>query len=200
MINVVYGWSCLLEISSDLRVKMGIVRHYITLALFTAGLLFGLQAPNFIDQYKNRIDVHLDEAKNMLAEYMQAADSIHTGNGNGVATQGMTNPGASTEIDYQGLRHTHGRLQRLEIERGALQSPLIGKIIHLLFYADDAVLEEMIQNYRPSISLTADAILSGLMSGFVLCCIFEVILSASLMILRRMREYRARQIEKKLTE
>lgn len=179
---------------------MGVVHHYATLVLFAAGLLFGLQAPNFIDQYEDRIDAQLDNAKNFLAEYVLAADSIHTGDGDDVAAQVGTKPGNFIEMDYQALKDAHGELQRFEIEKGALNAPFMAKAIHILFYADDTILEETIQNYKASIPLTGDAILSGLVGGLALCCIFEVVLSSGLMILKRMREYRASQIDKKLSE
>jgi len=58
---------------------MTIVRDYLRLILFAAGLLTGVQVPAFVDQYQKRLDAHMLEAKQSLSGFQQTADRYFAG-------------------------------------------------------------------------------------------------------------------------
>lgn len=176
---------------------MSIFRHYLTLVLFAAGLLLGLQAPNFVDQYETKIDEHLADSRAQLVGYFRTADHFGEGDIQGSMPQ-QTRSGNETEIsDRQSIRKRYERLQRLELEKDALRSPLVGKVLHIILFAESVVLGETIREYSASVPLTAPAIFSGLLGGLVVCIIFELVYGAAMMVLKRLQERKAMRGEQK---
>ena len=59
---------------------MKTIHHMILIMLFGTGLLFGLQIPNFVDQYQKRIDAHYLEANESFKGFQDIANRFHNGN------------------------------------------------------------------------------------------------------------------------
>lgn len=179
---------------------MGIFRHYLTLVLFAAGLLFGVQAPNFVDQYEKRIDAHLIEAKAQLAGYFKIADKLYNGDLNGLIQKHARSDTEAFRAENQILIANYDRLQRFELAHGALNSPLVGKVIHVLFFPEKDVLKETIHNYTAAFPMTTDAILCGLAGAVILCVFFELIYGFAVWIAGRLKESKAQRINEKLSQ
>lgn len=153
---------------------MGIFRHYLTLALFAAGLLFGVQAPNFVDQYEKRIDAHLIEAREQLAGFIDIADRIYDGDIQKLIARHADSGEETFRAEQQVLTDNFERLQRFEAAQNALNAHLAGKMIHILFSPERGTLKETIQNYTAAFPLTTAAILSGLVGALFVCLVFEM--------------------------
>ena len=55
------------------------LRAYLRLVLFALGLLIGVQAPGFVDQYSKRVSAHYIEAKKNFAGFQHTADAYFGG-------------------------------------------------------------------------------------------------------------------------
>lgn len=157
---------------------MGIFRHYLTMALFSFGLLFGVQAPNFVDQYEKRIDAHLIEARVQLAGFSNIAVRIYDGDINKLIERHADSDDEAFKAERQILKENYDRLERFEAARDALNTPLASKVMHILFFPEKDALKETIQNYTTAFPLTTDAVLCGLAGALCLCIIFELVVGA----------------------
>ena len=55
--------------------------HYIFLVvLCVSAFMFGVQIPNFVDQYEKRIDAHYIEVNENFKGFQEIADRFHNGN------------------------------------------------------------------------------------------------------------------------
>jgi hypothetical protein len=154
---------------------MGIFRHYLTMALFAAGLLFGVQAPNFVDQYEKRIDAHLIEARAQLAGFLEIAEKLYDGDVQKLIAQHADSADTTFNAEHQVLTDNFQRLQRFEAAKGALKTQFAGKVVHILFSPERDSLKETAQNYTAAFPLTTSAIICGLVGALFVCLVFELI-------------------------
>jgi hypothetical protein len=52
-----------------------VLRAYLRLVLFALGLLIGVQAPGFVDQYSKRVSAHYIEVTKNFAGFQRTAES-----------------------------------------------------------------------------------------------------------------------------
>lgn len=177
---------------------MGIFRHYLTLALFAAGLLFSVQAPNFVDQYEKRIDAHLIEARTQLAGFVDIADRLYDGDIQKLLAQHAGSGDEAFRAEQQVLTDNFERLQRFELAKDALNAPLAGKVFHILFSPERDALRETVRNYTAAFPLTPDAILSGLVGALFVCLVFELIVYFIASMFRGLVRFRDRRHTRKI--
>ncbi|MBW2674963.1 MAG: DUF2937 family protein, partial [Deltaproteobacteria bacterium] len=58
---------------------MRVLYRYFLILIACAALLFGIQIPNFVDQYEKRLDAHFIEVENNLRGYQEIADRYYDG-------------------------------------------------------------------------------------------------------------------------
>ena len=61
---------------------MRLLKDYTVRLVFAAGILFGVQIPNFIDQYTHKISAHQLEATKNFSGFQATADKFHGGDVN----------------------------------------------------------------------------------------------------------------------
>jgi len=159
----------------DLGEVMGIFRHYLTMGLFAAGLLFGVQAPNFVDQYEKRIDAHLIEARVQLGGFIDIAERLYGGDMQKLIDRHAASEDGTFNSEHQVLTDNFERLQRFEAVKEALKAPFAGKVIQVIFFPERDTLKETARNYTAAFPLTGAAILSGLVGALFVCLVFELI-------------------------
>ncbi len=154
---------------------MKLINDYLRLIIFAAGILVGVQVPNFIDQYAKRISAHYIEAKTNFSGYQQTADKHFNGDISALLNHYGSNPDAVFKDDAKNIQEIYKRRQAFETESKALEASLFKKIFHVVFRADAAVLKETIAEFSYTVPLNHEAILCGLLLGLVLAIIFEFI-------------------------
>lgn len=155
---------------------MGIFRHYLTMALFAAGLLFGVQGPNFVDQYEKRIDAHLIEARSQLGGFLDIADRMYGGDIQKLIAQHAESGDEAFRAEQGVLTDNFERLQRFEVAKDTLDAPFAWKVIYTLFFPERETFRETVQNYTAAFPLTTVAILCGLAGALFVCIVFELVL------------------------
>lgn len=153
---------------------MGIFRQYLTMALFAAGLLFGVQAPNFWDQYEKRIDAHLIEARAHLAGFIDIAEKMYDGDVGQLIAKHAGSTDEAFSAEEQVLAENFERLERYETAKEALEANVASKVSHILFFPEREALGETVKNYTAAFPLTAAAIISGICVALSLCLFFEL--------------------------
>lgn len=153
---------------------MKLMKDYLRLIIFSAGILIGVQIPNFVDQYAKRISAHYHEAKVNFSGYQQTADKHFGGNVEALLNHYGATPDAVFKDDAANIRKIYQRQQGFKSELRALNVSLFRRIFHMIFYADEEVLKETIREFSYTVPLNHEAILCGLLSGLSLSVFFEL--------------------------
>jgi Protein of unknown function (DUF2937) len=171
------------------------LRGYLRLVVFALGLLVGVQAPGFVDQYAKRVSAHYLEAQHGFAGFQQAANQYFNGDVNALVAHHL----ASSDAVFKGEAKTIGdlfaRIRALSAELAALSGPSIARLVHIIVKPDQDILQETAAAYSYAVPLSPDAIAYGVITGLLLALAVELIL-AGLYGLMRNQWYRAVRVRK----
>jgi hypothetical protein len=156
---------------------MKLVKEYTIRLVFAAGILFGVQVPNFIDQYTQRISAHHLEATENFSGFQAIADKFHGGSVEALIEghEGSNDPVFRSEA--KPIKEIYSRIQAFSSELNALDTDLFNKIIHVAFKSDSAVFKEAISEYSATVPLSTDAIICGLGLGLGSALVFDIFFS-----------------------
>jgi len=153
--------------------------HYtLLLILFAAGLLFGVQIPNFVDQYQKRIDTHYLEASENFKGFQDIANRFHNGNIEELIKKHEASGDNTFNAEAEPLKKIFARKIRFEREHNALQTSLFGKVKHVAMAGDRETIEETYRAYSPGLPLDTTSIVWGLSISLVLITVFELLMFA----------------------
>lgn len=155
---------------------MGLIRHYLSLILFAAGLLAGVQLPNFVDQYEKRVDAHYREASADLSGFQRIAELYHHGSVEGLIRQHEASSDPSFHSEAAPIRRLYQRKMRYASELRALNTGFVRKVAHVLLGGDPALLRETYAHYSADLPLNVTAMLCGVAVAAAVCALFELIL------------------------
>jgi hypothetical protein len=137
------------------------------LALGLLGGALAAQAPEFAQQYAQRLGGAVDELRRQIA--VLEADAKATGNTrDGAVDRLRTNPDALVARRGEAARTDIERLARLSAQQQALASATspLGRAVQVLRDPDMGVAEATYRAYSPAVPTTADGLTAGLL-GFL---------------------------------
>jgi hypothetical protein len=154
------------------------LRGYLRLVVFALGLLVGVQAPGFVDQYAKRVSAHYLEAQRSFAGFQQAADQYFNGDVSALVAHHLQ----SSDVVFRGEAKTIGelfaRIRSLAAEMAALGGSSLARLIHIIVNPDRGILQETIGAYSYTVPLSPEAISYGVTTGLLLALAVELILAA----------------------
>ena len=160
------------------------LRGYLRLVVFSVGLLVGVQAPGFVDQYVKRVSAHYSEAQHNFVGFQQAADQYFNGDVNALVAHHL----ASTDAVFKGEAKTIGdlfaRIRALSAELAALNGPSIARLVHIIVNPNRDIFQETVAAYSYTVPLSPDAIAYGVITGLVLSLAVELILAGMFGLMR----------------
>lgn len=159
---------------------MSRVQHYLSLVVFTAGFILGVQIPNFIDQYNKRVDAHLIEATNLFSGYQALANDQQGGDINALILKHETSSDATFRAEAALIRGLQSNIERYQEEAAALVSGIWPGLIHIALKGSAALRQETINSYSANLPLNLDA----MTCGFILALTFSVLLELIILLLR----------------
>ena len=158
---------------------MRLLKEYTIRLVFTAGILFGVQVPNFIDQYTQKISAHYLEAAENFNGFQTTADKYHGGSVKALIERHETSNDPVFKAEAEPIKEIHSRIQGFSAELKSLHTHLLGKIFHVAFKADRSVLKETASEYSATGPLNTDAVICGLGLGIIsalICDLFFFVL------------------------
>ncbi|HEX7381018.1 MAG TPA: DUF2937 family protein [Nevskiaceae bacterium] len=151
--------------------------RYLMLAAFGAALLVGIQVPNFVDQYANRVDARLRQVQQDLAGFEQIAQRYFNGSFDALIASHATNPDPRIRAEIAPLRQMVESEHRLSADKAALAGPLYRRLWHVAVSGDRTLLKETWDRYAPVFLLDRGALLVGVIFAFGVCLILELLLA-----------------------
>lgn len=153
------------------------IHRYLLIALFGAGLLFGIQAPNFAGQYARRIDAHYLEVVENLKAFQEIADRFHGGDLQALIRHHQNSEDSTFKAEAAAIERMADRKARFGEERAALAGKeLPQRMGHILFLGDREIVQETWAMYSPELRLDKEAVFSGLGTALAACLLLELLL------------------------
>lgn len=149
------------------------LRSYLRLVLFTAGLLFGVQVPGFISDYGKRVEAHLIEAHQGMQGYTDTAQRFFNGDLQALIQHYRNSDDPVFRSDADSIANLVGRVQQLDREWQALQAPWYARAWHVATAADSDIRRETLNGYTWQVLLSPDVIAWGIVSALLLALVIE---------------------------
>lgn len=163
------------------------LRHYLRLVVFTVGLLLGVQAPGFVDQYAKRVSAHYIEVKHNFAGFQQAADQYFNGNVEALVAHHLASPDPVFKGEAKTIGALFARIKLLAAELDAMSGSSISRLIHVAVHPNREILKETSDAYSYTVPLSPDAIFYGVSVGLVIALALELLLVGLLSLIWRQR-------------
>ncbi len=151
------------------------LRAYVRLLCFAAGLLAGVQVPGFVRHYEVVVNAHLAEARRALAPFAGIAARHFGGDLDRLIAHYVRNPDAVIGETGAGVASLAARVVHLEAERSALLGPWYQSVWHVVVRSDRELLRETTAGYDYQVPLQPSAIAWGLGTGLGLALLIESI-------------------------
>jgi Protein of unknown function (DUF2937) len=162
-------------------------RHYLRLVIFTIGLLIGVQAPGFVDQYVKRVSAHYTEAKQNFNGFQQAANQYFNGDVDALVAHHLASTDPVFKAEAKTIADLFARIKALADELDALKGSLLARLTHIIVNPNRDILQETLNAYSYTVPLSPDAILYGVSAGLIVSLVIELILAGLLSLFERRR-------------
>ena len=163
---------------------MRVFYSYLRLMTFIFGVLVGVQVPHFVDQYGKALQSHAIESQQALDEFQQEADRYFNGDIEQLIAyyresddQVFSEGGDSIDAIYQ-------RNQQLQQALSNYQQSLRSAYWQTFVGPQTDIRSEVVTSYTYAIQLTPHAMAVGLILGFLVAVIMELLLRLLLLPLR----------------
>ncbi len=151
------------------------LRSYIRLVLFTAGLLIGVQIPGFISDYSKRVEAHMLEAQQSLRGYNETAQRFFNGDVQALIQHYRSSDDPVFRTDADNINNLLTRNQTLDREWLALQGPWYSRAWHVLTAADTDIRNETWNGYTWQVLLSPEVMGWGLLCALLFSLVIESI-------------------------
>lgn len=162
---------------------MSLIYRLLFLAVAASALLVGVQLPNFVDQYRKRLDAHFIEVQTNLKAFQDIADQFHDGSMEALIAKHEQSTDPTFHAEGEAIRKMYRRFQRFANERDQLQVDLPWQLAFIATRADRELVDETRRNYSFALLLNRQAVISGLVVMAALVLLLEL-LAAFLRLLR----------------
>ena len=151
------------------------IKRYSLRLGFALGLLLGIQLPNFLALYEQRLDAHYIEAEANLQQYQKLADFFFGGDLNALIEKHKNSKVPLFKAEVKVIEHTVERFNLFKSEKPALQGDLLHRLFFLTTKTNSPLFKETQQNYSAKVVLNQDAISVGLIFALLLSFLLELL-------------------------
>ncbi|MEP4890130.1 MAG: DUF2937 family protein [Aliiglaciecola sp.] len=145
---------------------------YLRLFLFASGVLLGVQAPGYMQQYQQRVDAHLIEAKHNLSGFQVTADRYFNGNIYKLIAHYKQSNDPVFKQDAISIGAIYQRVELLQAEHLAMSQHPIQQAWHLFHNANEQLRLEAFHAFNFTVPLSPFAILWGI--GFAVILLLSI--------------------------
>lgn len=147
---------------------MDFIRTNLARVAFALGILLGVQAPNLVTQYAQRVSAHLAEATQNFAGFQAVADRYFGGDVEALILHHEQSTDPVFRAEGEPIRKLWRRVEFLRGEQQAMAGDFVARLAHVAFGADPALRAETLDGYEATVPLTTTAITCGLAAAFLL--------------------------------
>ena len=152
-----------------------ILYRYLMIVVACISLLFGLQIPNFVDQYQKRVDAHLREVTINLQPFQDIAAKYFGGDMNKLIELHRASSEKPFQEEGAAIEKMVARKLRFEADLASLNTSLPLKALHVLFQSDKEILDEAMAQYSYAVPLNQDALVFGACVAIAILLLVELL-------------------------
>ncbi|CAB0150040.1 hypothetical protein PSI9734_00611 [Pseudidiomarina piscicola] len=151
------------------------IYRYFILCLAAAALLLGIQAPNLLAQYQQRLAAQYAEAMVYYRQYQDIAETHYDGSIEALITahQQSDQPAFREEADI--IRNLQVRVKSFEQQQKLLQQPYPAQLWSLTLYHEPELMNGTLEHYSFNVPLNQKAIATGALIALVLVVLFDLL-------------------------
>lgn len=149
------------------------IYRYILIVLACVTVLYGIQVPNFVIQYEQRLDAHYNEVTQNLSGFQRVADEQHGGSLDALINKHRNSQDATFRSEADAIQSLKDRFDFFSSEKNAMQGSLLGKVMHLAGQGQSELIRDTFRQYSFSVPLNSTAIMSGLVAVVTVLLIVE---------------------------
>jgi len=149
--------------------------RYCILIIGCVALLAGVQIPNFLTQYQQRLAAQLTEVETNLAGFQQIADRYFEGSLTALLTHHEQSDDRVFRAEVEPLAQMINRQHTFAAAQGALDTPYPSQLWHLAWHANPELRQATWQNYSVTVPLTQQALLTGIIVMVVFVVFVEIV-------------------------
>ena len=169
------------------RAFIGLSDGFIDRLLCVVGVIVFSQAPEFIQQYLQRLGGHLDEARRQLAQFRDVAAQSGLTLDRLIA---QTSSNTDTAVAKLGgvMTHSVERVAELESAQAAIQNAsLWSKPFVFARHVDPTIAQATWDIYRPAVPTTVEGLIYALLGMFVFLALYHALVRFPLSRASRLR-------------
>lgn len=154
---------------------MHFIKDYIKLALFAGGLLVGVQIPAFVNQYEQRVQAHLVEARQNLSGFEFTAQRYFDGSLEKLILHYQNSQDRVFQQDAISIRNIYERVQLLTREALVFEQSPLNQTWHVIFDPQPELFEETKKAYSYQIQLSPGALIWGISMAILLALVLDTL-------------------------
>ena len=151
------------------------LRSYLRLVLFTAGLLLGVQVPGFISDYSKRVEAHLIEAQQAIKGFNLTAQQFFKGDIQALIQHYRNSEDPVFRQDANNIETLLTRTHVLERQWLGLQGPWYARAWRVATAADPDIRRETYEGYTWQVLLAPEVIAWGIVCALLLALLIETL-------------------------
>lgn len=154
---------------------MSFLYRHLLILIACVALLFGIQIPNFVDQYQKRLDAHFQEVQTNLKGYREIADREFGGSIEELIRKHKESDDLVFRDEAAPIETIYLRYLHFNEQHTALQTPLPQQVLYLLQHVDRELLRETYDSYSYSVPLNSAAVYSGFVVAAAVLLVVELL-------------------------
>lgn len=155
---------------------MSTIFSYLRLILFLGGVLAGVQVPVFVHQYGNTLEAHFKESESGMREFQDNAREYFGGDMEALIAHYQKNGDPVFQEGGKSIRSIYARFIELKKAVADFRESAWNAYAQAIVYPLSDIRKEVLDHYAYAVKLDFGAILFGLVSGFVLAVLGELVL------------------------
>ena len=179
---------------------MSRIHHYLSMLIFTAAVMLGVQIPNFVDQYVKRVDAHAKEVSISFADYLSISKKFGNGSIEDLIKKHENSSDPTFRAEAEPLRKHYLRKKHFDAELAALEGSFWSQAFHIMIDSDREIIVDTWENYSANVPLNTQAAICGLAFGLIASLLLELFWSLFWSLFRRKPKVKKPPIEVKRSE
>lgn len=166
--------------------------RYLLLLIAVTSAFVGVQIPNFLTQYQQRLDAQYSEAMVYYRQYQDIATAHFGGDVQRLIDHHRASSDNAIRDSAEPIQTLVNRVSRFRSQQQGLQTGYLGQLWFLVSQADSELRDSTWRMYSYNVPFTQQALLTGLLFALFVVVVLDAVMSGLARVLRRRPRVNAR--------
>lgn len=166
--------------------------RYLLMLIAVMTAFVGVQIPNFITQYQQRLDAQYSEAMVYYRQYQQIATNHFGGDLQRLIDHHRSSSDVAIRDSAEPIQTLVNRVERFRNQQQGLQTSYLGQLWFIATQSDQELRDSTWRLYSYNVPFTQQALVTGLVVAALVVIGLDLLLSGCGRLLRRRRPINAR--------